>query len=430
MKRPSTVVSESLERLDNRKTIAARTEQGQQTSHMTPRQIIRCCQSMESPVARQIATAMKSAAHCNQAKLRTLCIPWGVNRRSESHEERTVAELKADLQVKLAKRLALLQQLVRCLTAAPFCHASALSATLEHLQQIPRKQNFLVRVIDYGCCADDAVSDAIAKMLEAANMQVKADLSADEQIDVCGYIASDVVHQLGQAALVKANSWWNAVLSRTSAKKCILKGQRVLEYNQHTLDSRQVNMLVREDCDTDVPEDWWAGAVTLDDFLQAVIYTANEMLAPTDTPQDQRKAWIVNTHAACEPGGHWFTVAIGLPRDLQQEKRRPASATQRRPSTSTIHVQDDQLAALENWATMNMHKPDVAKWELACQDWKALPDSCNRQQYREFCSKHGLPQRDRRDGKAYKNALRQSLIEVANRKRATIDAYFDSPSSK
>jgi protoheme ferro-lyase len=93
-------------------------------------------------------------------------------------------------------------------------------------------------------------------------------------------------------------------------------------------------------------------------------------------------------------------------------------------------VQDDQLAALENWATMNMHKPDVAKWELACQDWKALPDSCNRQQYREFCSKHGLPQRDRRDGKAYKNALRQSLIEVANRKRATIDAYFDSPSSK
>ena len=391
---------------------------------------------MESPVARQIASAMKSAAHCNQASLRTLSGAWGVNRRSESHEERTVAELKAELQAKLAKRFALLQQLVRCLSAAPFCHASALSATLEHLQQIPRKQHLFVRVIDYGCCADDAVSHAIVKMLEAANMQVKADLSADEQIDACGYIASDVVHQLGQAALVKANSWWSAVLPRTSAEKCIRKGQRVLEHDQHTLDSRQLNKLVCEYCDTDVPEDWWVGAVTLDEFLQAVIYTANDMLAPTDTPQDQWKAWIVNTHSAREPGSHWFTVAIGLPRDLQQEKRQPASATQRRPSTSTKHVQDDQLAALKNWATMNMHKPGVAKWKLAYQDWVALADSCNRQHYREFCSKHGLPQRKavntrhRRDGNAYKNALRQSLIEDANRKRATIDAYFDSPSSK
>ena len=236
--------------------------------------------------------------------------------------------------------------------------------------------------------------------------------------------------------LAKSNSWWSHILHCSATNQCIIKGQRVLQSEQRTLDRHQVNQLVQEYCNIDLPQDWWAGAVAIDQFLPSVIYTANEMLAPTYTSQPQWKAWIVNTQSSTESGRHWFTVAMAMLQAPHHDKLQSSSATQRRSCASMLDAQDDQVAAIQKWAAMNMQKPDVLKWRDSWRQFEALDDTCTRKQYRDFCRQHNITQRKeaekshQTDSKAYKNALRQSLIEDANLKRATIECFFDSPARK
>ena len=424
---------------------AVRTEQQEQTLHMRLQQILAACDAIASAEAREIAAAAKKMMSCNQKKLRALCGEWHVSRKPEGQAERTVGELKAELQAKLAKRVDALQQLHTCMNASCFCHVSATKATLQYLQQSPSKHTLLARVIDHACYSEESISHAIVNMLKGAEMQVRADLTGGQQKDACGFIASDAVQQLRQAAIADVNSWWSAILPDYSTVECISKGQQILQCDQRILDSDQVNQLVREYCnipsDSQVNEEWWAGAVALDHFLQGLIETAKEILSPASRSQHGCKIWIVNTQSSRRSGSHWFTVAIGAQRP-QKEQKLPYRLATQQPNADVCHhavlpegpTNNSQLAEILEWARRNTHKPDVGKWMDAWRDWEQIQDTCSNRQYRRFCSKHGIKRKKaaeetpKKEKAPFKKALRDSLIEEAvakqHRKQTQLHAYF------
>ena len=418
----------------------AHTEQRNQTSHMSPQQIIAFCNSVDNAAARHIALAAKELLSCKQKEMRSLCADWHVQRKPQGQSERTVAELKAELQTQLAQHAHTLRQALACITASSFCLASATRATVQNLQQIPGKHRLLARVIDHTCCSEDTISHAIVKMLQAAEMQVQADLTSMQERDVGGYIACDVVQQLQHVVVSESDSWWSATLSDYPTHDCLRKGQEILQSDQRILDRHQVKELVFKYCNRAVNEqhlieNWWAGAVTLEEFLPAVIETAYEMLLPSCRSQRRWRVWIVNTQTSQNAGGHWFTVAIGVPQASHQEKLRTLSATQRPLCTSSVDVQAVQLPAIHEWARMNADKPDVAKWIAAWREWERLEDTCSHTQYRSFCSQHGLKRKkEAEESGVYKKALRQSLIDDATLMRTmsqkTIHEYFDRAKDK
>ena len=437
--------SQSLETSGTADKKAVRAEQQEQTLQ----QILSACAAIENAEAREIAAAARALMSCNQKDIRALCVAWHVTRKPEGQAERTVGELKAELQAKLAKRVGALQQLHTCMSASCFCHVSATKATLQYLQQISSKHTLLARVIDHACYSEESISHAIVNMLKDAEMQVRANLTGDQQKDACGFIASDAVQQLRQVAAADSNSWWSVILPDYSTVECISKGQRILQCDQRILDSDQVNQLVREYCnvpsDSQVNEEWWAGAIALDHFLQGLIETAKEMLSPTSRSQHGWKIWIVNTQSSRRSGSHWFTVAIGVQRPQKEQKPRSRSATQQ-PNEDVCHhavaaespTDNSQVAEIVEWARTNTHKPDVAKWMDAWREWEQVEDNCSNRQYRRFCSKHGIKRKKaaeespQKEKAPFKKALRESLIKKAlreslnkqHRNQAQLHAYF------
>ena len=440
---------------------AVPTEQRDQTSQMSVQQIASLCDAIDNEAAREIASALKKSVTSNQGQLRTLCTTWGADRRDGTRELR-VQELRASLQAKLAERVCELQRQRTATSPPSFCFASATRTTLQRLQEIPGRRTLLARVIDHATYSTDSRSHVVSKMLQEAGMQVSADLKADQQTDACGYIASDAVQQLRQLALAEANWWWSEALPDYSSMECITKGQRVLqcEDEDRVLNSDQVNQLVREYCNIAnrprVEEEWWAGAVGLDHFLEGVIDAASEMLSTSGRSQHRWRAWIVNTQISRQAGSHWFTVAIGVQQAQKEEKPQARSAAQRpraseahplaRPSTADAEASAcaSQLAETYEWARTNAHNPDVAKWIEAWREWEAVEDTCSIRLYRDFCRKRGIKRKretedcfKKDDRAAFKRAVRQNLIEHAHdlkkgaqKKDHTLDEYFGKATAK
>ena len=440
---------------------AVPTEQRDQTSQMSVQQIASLCDAIDNEAAREIASALKKSVTSNQGQLRTLCTTWGADRRDGTRELR-VQELRASLQAKLAERVCELQRQRTATSPPSFCFASATRTTLQRLQEIPGRRTLLARVIDHATYSTDSRSHVVSKMLQEAGMQVSADLKADQQTDACGYIASDAVQQLRQLALAEANWWWSEALPDYSSMECITKGQRVLqcEDEDRVLNSDQVNQLGREYCNIAnrprVEEEWWAGAVGLDHFLEGVIDAASEMLSTSGRSQHRWRAWIVNTQISRQAGSHWFTVAIGVQQAQKEEKPQARSAAQRpraseahplaRPSTADAEASAcaSQLAETYEWARTNAHNPDVAKWIEAWREWEAVEDTCSIRLYRDFCRKRGIKRKretedcfKKDDRAAFKRAVRQNLIEHAHdlkkgaqKKDHTLDEYFGKATAK
>ena len=214
-----------------------------------------------------------------------------------------------------------------------------------------------------------------------------------------------------------------------------------------------MNRLVREYCHIankpQVAEEWWAGAVGLDHFLEGIIYTASEILSPSGSAQHRWRVWVVNTQSSRQVGSHWFTVAIGVHQEQKEEKPQAASSSgeRREPISATASKRrkkssnkawephhsmlpdssrskkkskkelrpgqeegqeesrlleelpsadaedsacDALLAEAHEWARTNAHKPDVAKWIVALREWEQLEDKCTERQYRSFCHEHDI----------------------------------------
>ena len=330
---------------------AKSTEQTEQTLHISLQQIMTLCDVLDNEDAGKIFLAAKALQRCNRKELRALCIAWDVNRtHAGGRKERPVHVLKAELHAKLAKRVRELQEKKICDSASEqkphtsvpsFCFASTTRSMLQELQQIPNRHTLLARVIDHARYSEDSISHAVVKMLRQAEMQVLANLAADQPMDACGYIASDAVQQLRQLSLAEADSWWNTRLPDYSTVDCIARGQSVLQCEHRILDSHEVNRLVREYCNiADRPqaaEEWWAGAIALDHFLQGLCHSAREILEPSGRSQHRWRAWIVNTQSSQQAGSHWFTVALGVQQTQKEEMPQGRSATQRPPESALHH---------------------------------------------------------------------------------------------
>ena len=455
---------QSGKRTTTQNDIAPATEQQNQTPHMSLEEIIARCEVIDNEAARKIAQAAQRLMRANQTQIRNLCPLWGVERRDEEKNERLVPVLKAELQAKLAKHASELD--VASEPSPSFCSAAAIETTLQNLQEIRSRRTLLARVIDHACYSEDNISQAVVKMLQRAEIQVAADLAGDQQTDACGFIAADAVQRLRQWALAEANSWWSTILPDYSTEQCISRGQRALQCAERVLECDQVNRLVREYCHIankpQVAEEWWAGAVGLDHFLEGIIHTASEILSPSGSAQHRWRVWVVNTQSSRQVGSHWFTVAIGVHQEQKEEKPQAASSSgeRREPISATASKRrkkssnkawephhsmlpdssrskkkskkelrpgqeegqeerrlleelpsadaedsacDALLAEAHEWARTNAHKPDVAKWIVALREWEQLEDKCTERQYRSFCDKHDI----RRKKEAEESASRE-----------------------
>ena len=329
---------QSGKRTTTQNDIAPATEQQNQTPQMSLEEIIARCEVIDNEAARKIAQAAQRLMRANQTQIRNLCPLWGVERRDEEKKERLVPVLKAELQAKLAKHASELD--VASEPSPSFCSAAAIETTLQNLQEIRSRRTLLARVIDHACYSEDSISQAVVKMLQRAEIQVAADLAGDQQTDACGFIAADAVQRLRQWALAEANSWWSTILPDYSTEQCISRGQRALQCAERVLECDQVNRLVREYCHIankpQVAEEWWAGAVGLDHFLEGIIHTASEILSPSGSAQHRWRVWVVNTQSSRQVGSHWFTVAIGVHQEQKEEKPQAASSSgERRDIFST-----------------------------------------------------------------------------------------------
>ena len=302
---------ESLDRLANGNDDANSTEEKKETLHMSLQEIMSLCDGVHNEDARKIVLAATTMQHGNQQAITPFFSAWGVQHRNAGERKnRPLRDLKAELHAKLAKRVRELQEKESCnsssehrpTTSVPsFCFAGTTRSMLQELQQLPNRDTLLARVIDHACSSEESISRAIVEMLQQAEMKVLANLAADQPIDACGYIASDAVQHLRHLSLAEADSWWNTRLPDYTTGDCIAKGQAVLQCGHRILDSHEVNRLVREYCNiADKPqaaEEWWAGAVALDHFLQGLLHSVREILEPNGRSQHRWRAWIVNTQS-------------------------------------------------------------------------------------------------------------------------------------
>ena len=82
------------------------------------------------------------------------------------------------------------------------------------------------------------------------------------------------------------------------------------------LEVEDVNALVRRyshlDERAEAHEEWWGGAVSLDNFLEGGLVDFLTGLAQGENAQHRWRAWVVNTQCSWQRGSHWFTVVAGL----------------------------------------------------------------------------------------------------------------------
>ena len=78
--------------------------------------------------------------------------------------------------------------------------ASRLQATAG---QAAASAHIAVRIVDHASASSASVSNRVAAMCVAAGFRVRAELSWDQPMSACGYIAADAVVRLRDAALAE-----------------------------------------------------------------------------------------------------------------------------------------------------------------------------------------------------------------------------------
>ena len=202
--------------------------------------------------------------------------------------------------------------------SAEFCLEDAMAETLLRIKAICGDIDILVTVVDHACHSVLSVSHRVIAMCREAKWKVCNELSNNQPLNACGYIAADAVCRLREAALAEANGWHYMQLPDYACLECIDRGNRLLRkrHLDRILDSDEVNRLVRHysylDQRSQAEEEWWAGAVGLDHFLIGLPDFVSELAAATSAKQHRWRAWIVNTQSSAQLGSHWFTVVVGV----------------------------------------------------------------------------------------------------------------------
>ena len=192
----------------------------------------------------------------------------------------------------------------------------ALDDTFKRVKSICIEKRMMVRVIDHACSSPLCVSHRIVNVMQSLFRDVSADLSDDQPFDACGYIAADATCALRDAALSKSNSWFDVQLKNYGLLDCVNRGNRALGTHdgERILYSDDINRLVRNYSGIDqrqhAAEEWYAGAIALDDFLRGLPEAIQEL--HNTKSSHQWRVWIVNTQTSMQAGRHWFTLALGI----------------------------------------------------------------------------------------------------------------------
>ena len=159
------------------------------------------------------------------------------------------------------------------LANAEFDFEGAVAEAMNDFDAISNETHIMARVVDHACGSQDCISQRIVAMCREAKWQTVADLSSDQPLDACGYIAADVVCRLRDIALAEGSNWHRERLPDYSQLECIHRGNRVLNKieDDRILDTDQVNRLVRyytflDQC-PQAAEEWWGGAIAIYHFI-------------------------------------------------------------------------------------------------------------------------------------------------------------------
>ena len=159
------------------------------------------------------------------------------------------------------------------LASAEFDFEGAVAQVMNDLDAISNVTHIMARVVDHACGSQDCISQRIVAMCREAKWQTVADLSSDQPLDACGYIAADAVCRLRDIALAEGSNWHRERLPDYSQLQCIHRGNRVLNKidDDCILDTDQVNRRVRHytflDQSPQAAEEWWGGAIAIDHFI-------------------------------------------------------------------------------------------------------------------------------------------------------------------
>ena len=417
--------------------------------------------SGEGEAYRTLHLDAEKLRNAKQHELRTLCKPWGVTLHAKNaqglYSQRGDEELKLDIRNQMIQRARELQRQRSTATHRPatelanaeFDVEGAVAEVMHDLDAISNETHIMARVVDHACGSQDCISQRIVAMCREAKWQTLADLSSDQPLDACGYIAADAVCRLRDIALAEGSNWHRERLPDYSQLECIHRGNRVLNKidDDRILDTDQVNRLVRHytflDQSPQAAEEWWGGAIAIDHFITGLTNSVREICASSSQEQHRWRAWVVNTQTSGQLGSHWFTVAVGIQEQLtqsigeQQESTASSqclgTAAQMLQSTvgnqasvsssqnlvavlaANSHGTSDQtreapddpanfanlfdspdpvLSAALCWAHANAMRPAVADWLEACSQWDAAVASKDYQRQkrrRQLCKDHNIP---------------------------------------
>ena len=399
--------------------------------------------------AAALCNAVQTLQRGVQAEIRNLCRPWGVQLTTKNqigkYSKRADEVLKNELKDKFiekarehfrakaaenqsfqhaptehARPIQLKKETEAPASSAGTEHAEiefhiddALAKTLRSLQAIGAQQPILTRVIDHACSSEHCVSCRLVTMLRLARWKISADLCNDQPLDACGYIAADAACRLRDAALAEANSWHDIQLPDYAQLECINRGNKVLRKkgDQRILQTDEVNCLVRHYSHLDqrhqAAEEWWAGAVALDHFLEGLPNIVEEITATSPHTQHRWRAWVVNTQTSRQRGSHWFTVVVGTQMQhvgatvgsmLEPSQPLQSIGTRADPISNNyanlFESPDPDLSNALGWAHANAMLPHVAAWLHACAQWDsavATKEHQHREKRRKLCKEHDIP---------------------------------------
>ena len=245
-----------------------------------------------------------------------------------------------------------------------------------------------VRVIDHACASPNSISKQIVDMFRSEKIHVVADLSAAQPVDSCGYIAADAITRLREAALALAAGWMDFRLPDYSGTECVQRGNSILKrravVQASVLLAEDVNQLVRSytalDQRPQASEEWWAGAVALDNFFGGVSQFLDEISGEASHRQHHWRAWVVNTQTSCQNGSHWFSVVVGRALEPLMPTDASHSINEHKHDVEALFVQalrtasDGDAKVIQEVKALGHfpRKPDKSGSEKRRSEWNLL----------------------------------------------------------
>ena len=233
--------------------------------------------------------------------VRALCNTWGVKRTemktTGKRVDRHLTDIESELQSKVLQRAReLCTNTLGTAGAQQGASASVSTATerlgtawaltdakaacLQCFAAASPNVRFSARLVDHASSGPHCISGQIALMLQTAGVHTIAEFSNTQVVDACAYIAADAIARLREAALAQENGWLDVVMPDYTRTDCVRQGNAVLEADASTdarvLESDDVNRLVRHysylDTRVHAAEEWWGGAVALDNFTSGLMH--------------------------------------------------------------------------------------------------------------------------------------------------------------